>query len=51
MPAATSMRGGDRRAHMGAGAGAVGDVDGVREPAQRQRLLQQVLADRRKPAA
>ena len=38
MPAADQHGGGDRRAHMGAGAGAVGDVDGVGQPAQRQRL-------------
>ena len=51
MPARDQHGGGDRRAHMGARAGAVGEVDGVREPAQRQRLRHQIVAvagDRRR---
>ena len=36
--------GGNRRAHMGARAGPVGEVDGVRQPPQRQRLAHQVGA-------
>jgi hypothetical protein len=36
--------GGDRRAHMGAGAGPVGEVDGVSDAAQRQRLAHQIVA-------
>ena len=35
--------GGRKRRHMGAGAGAVGDVDRVGEPLQRRRLAAQVL--------
>ena len=31
------------RAHVGAGAGAIGDIDRVGEPAQRRRLAQQIL--------
>ena len=42
MPAPMRMRPRPAR-HMGAGAGAVGDVDRVGEPAQRRRLAQQVL--------
>ena len=36
-------RRGRERAHVGAGAGAVGDIDRIGEPAQRRRLAQQVL--------
>ena len=38
IPFAREHRGRDRRRHMGAGAGAVGDVDGIGQAAQRQRL-------------
>ena len=34
---------GRERAHMGAGAGAIGEIDRIGEPAQRRRLAQQVL--------
>ena len=43
MPALDQDRRGGERRHMGAGAGAVGDVDRVGEPAQRGGLAQQVL--------
>ena len=51
MPSRTSMRGRDRRREVRAGAGAVGDVDGVGEAAQRQRLAHEVVGvarDRRR---
>ena len=43
MPAPMQDRRGRQRAHMGAGAGAVGDVDRIGEPAERRRLAQEVL--------
>ncbi len=43
MPCAHEQRGRDRGGHMGAGAGAVGDVDGIGEPAQRLGLAEEVL--------
>ena len=43
MPAAEQDRGGRGRAHMGARAGAVGDVDRVGEALERQRLGQEVV--------
>jgi len=36
--------GGDRRAHMGARAGPVGEVHGVGDAPQRQRLAHQIVA-------
>ena len=33
----------DRRAEVRAGAGAVGDVDGIRQAGERERLAQQVI--------
>ena len=51
MPASMQDVRGGERAHMGAGAGAVGDVDRVGEAPERGRLAQQVLrvaGDRRR---
>ena len=42
-PGADQQRRRRKGAHMGAGAGAVGDVDGVRKAAQRQRLGDEII--------
>ena len=43
MPSRASRDGGRERAHVRAGAGAVGDVDRVGEAFERPRLAQQIL--------
>ena len=51
MPARASMAAAIGADRCGAGAGAVGDVDGIGQPAQRPRLAQQVVGvagDRRR---
>ena len=51
MPSRASIARRDRRRQIGAGAGAVGDVDGIREAAERPRLAQEVVGvarDRRR---
>ena len=48
---ADEQGGGRKRAHMGAGAGAVGDIDRVGEALERRRLAQQIVRRRRTPAA
>ena len=43
MPAPMRIAAAAERPHMGAGAGAVGDVDRIGEPAERRRLADEVL--------